>query len=159
MDGGDLLPAPLDGIFKGELGYPAGSSPGNAPACYGPIGTDGKLSAPVEAFGVFPDDDQIDIFIPGLDAGQALDGPEIAVEVEFFPEGDIDTGKSSGNGGSQGPSGLLFLATESSTCWGGGAEFVNGGGTAASLPVDGYPGGRNNLTGRCRYWGRFRRRN
>ena len=48
------------------------------------------LDPRVQVFGVFADDDQVDVLEAGADAGIRLARTHLAVEVEALPEGDVD---------------------------------------------------------------------
>ncbi len=51
---------------------------------------DHVLDAGVQVLGVLADDDQVDVFVAGLDATHRLGGPQVGVQAERLAEPDID---------------------------------------------------------------------
>src|SRR5439155_795554 len=65
-------------------------------------GNDFVLEAGVEVFGIFADDDDVDIFKARFEAGQIAHRAEIGVEVEGFAQRYVDAGRATGYGGGHG---------------------------------------------------------
>ncbi len=61
-------------------------------------GLDHDFEAGVEVFGVFAEDDEVDVGVVGLQAGKRLDGAEIGVEVELLAQRDVDRREAAADG-------------------------------------------------------------
>ena len=101
VDAGDALAALAAGRFEGEPGDPLGGRLGDHAEAFDDAGHDFVLQAAVESFGVFADDDQVDVLVARRHAGHRSGGAVVGVELQLLPQLDVDAAKAgaAGRGG------------------------------------------------------------
>ena len=101
VDAGDALAALAAGRFEREPGDPLGRRLGDDAQAFDDAGHDFVLQAAVEAFGVFADDDQVDVFVARRHAGHRSGRPVVGVELQLLPQLDVDAAEAgaAGRGG------------------------------------------------------------
>src|SRR5205814_1410281 len=101
MDASDALAALATGRVEGEAGDSLGGGFSDHAQALDNAGHDLVLQSAIKPFGVFADDDQVDVFIARRYAGERLGGPVVGVELEPLAELDVDAAEAdaAGRGG------------------------------------------------------------
>src|SRR5262249_32845983 len=86
MNGGDLLAAFLPGVFKREFGDASRRAISDDLQAFHDSGNDFVLESGVKVFSVLAHDDEINVIVASLDAGQRFNRPKIRVQVELFSQ-------------------------------------------------------------------------
>ena len=102
VDGVNFLAAVFLGVLEGELGDAGGGDFGDDFQAFDDAGNDFVLEAGVEIFGVFADQDDVDVFKSRFHAGEILHRAEVGVEIQSLAQGDVDAGGAAGDGGAGG---------------------------------------------------------
>ena len=98
VNAGDALAALVAGRFEGELRDPLGGVLGDDAQTFDDAGHDFVLEAAVQAFGVFADDDQVDVFVARRHAGHRPGRPIVGVQLQLLPQLDVDAAKAGAAG-------------------------------------------------------------
>ncbi len=104
VDAGDAFAALADRGVEGEAADQLGRRLADHAQALDHAGDHFVLQSAVEAFGVFADDDQVDVFVARGHAGDRTGRAVVGVELEFLPHLDVDAAEA----GAAGRSGRAF---------------------------------------------------
>ena len=102
VDGVNLFAAFTLGVFESEVGDLSRSFFGDDFEALDDAGDDFVFQAGVEVFGVFADEDDVDVFEARFNAGKIFNGADVGVKIEGFAQAHVDAGGSAGDGGAHG---------------------------------------------------------
>src|SRR6476469_10776364 len=94
----DLLAIVLARVLKSEFRDPRAGLVSHDLQALDHAGDDFMFQSRVETFGVFADDNQIDIGISRGNVRKVPDGSEVRIEFKLLAQGDIDTWEASTDG-------------------------------------------------------------
>src|SRR5690606_2456701 len=151
VDDGDLLALVSTRVLEGEAGDASGGPLRDDLDRLDHAGDDDVLEPRIQALGVFANDHEVDVFVAALDARDALDRPQVGVEVERLAQADVGTARAAAHGGRRRP--LQRHAAARDLLDGGVREVAAGadldlGARVGPLPLDLHAGRVDHFPGR-----------